>query len=167
MDDTARLALIRAVLGTWTTNYEADDGDRNLADKALCINALDDIANADDPDIEDLERDEWITRDTAARIRTIASIADTVAPAIVGITPGQWRIETGADPAMVGAFATGRLHCVPCTWYAWETAAGHDTIAATFGLSTDLAELLAAAAAHQCPALVTGAYEKAHSTDGH
>lgn len=129
MDDTARLALIRAVLGTWTTNYEADDGDRNLADKALCINALDDIANADDPDIEDLERDEWITRDTAARIRTIASIADTVAPAIVGITPGQWRIETGADP--------------------------------------DLAELLAAAAAHQCPALVTGAYEKAHSTDGH
>jgi hypothetical protein len=68
MDDTTRLVLIRAVLATWTTNYEAEDGDRNLSDKALCIDALDDIANADDPDPEDLKRDGWITPADSARI---------------------------------------------------------------------------------------------------
>jgi hypothetical protein len=68
MDDATRLALIRAVLATFTANYEAEDGNRNLADKSLCIDALDDVANADNPDPDDLERDGWITPADSARL---------------------------------------------------------------------------------------------------
>jgi hypothetical protein len=82
MNDTTRIALIREVLSTFTLNCEDENGDRNLADRSLCIDALDDIANAVNPDLEDLELDGWISPETAARFATgtdapVASRDDT------------------------------------------------------------------------------------------
>jgi hypothetical protein len=70
MNDTTRIVLIREVLSTFTLNCEDEDGDRNLADRSLCIDALDAIVNVVDPDLEALEFDGWISPATTARFAT-------------------------------------------------------------------------------------------------
>jgi hypothetical protein len=77
MNDTTRIALIREVLSTFTLNCEDENGDRNLADRSLCIDALDDIANAVNPDLEDLEADGWISPATTARFTIVCLCGST------------------------------------------------------------------------------------------
>jgi hypothetical protein len=71
VNDTARLALIRAVLATFEANNEADDGDRHLSSPGACIDMVNAIADGPGEEGRALS-DGWITPETAAEIRGLA-----------------------------------------------------------------------------------------------
>jgi len=77
MNDAASITLIRATLATCFANIEDEDGDRNLSDTQACIEAISDIADDESDDAiavtERLQRDDWITPETAAEIRGLAN----------------------------------------------------------------------------------------------
>jgi hypothetical protein len=160
MDAQTRLALIRETMDTFWLHKEGDDGDKNLSDSALCLEFLDNLADKEGvPDTEGLIRDGWITPGKLAEI--------TAAQEARGhVKAGQWQIQTYMADYGGGTPQRGRADCVYCTWYAYEVAAAGDTSAGGEWITTDLAALLDAAAAHHCPVRVTDAYAKAHP-DGH
>jgi hypothetical protein len=161
MDDIARLALIRETINTFWQHSEDPEGDKNLSDQALCLEFLADLVDEGEPDTAGLVRDEYVT---AARLAEITDAEG--ARGHIKIKAGQWRIETYMADYGGGTPQRGRADCVYCTWYAYEIAAAGDTSAGGEWITTDLAALLDAAAAHQCPVRVTDAYAKAHP-DGH
>ena len=77
VNDTARLALIRAVLATFEANSEDDDGDRRLSEPGECIEAV--TAIADETNAAPgwtAVHDGWLTTEAAAAILTAHGYAD-------------------------------------------------------------------------------------------
>jgi hypothetical protein len=69
MDDTTRLALIRAVLATFEANSEDDDGDRRLSEPGECIEIITAMADATNADPAfSAVYDGWLTPAAAVAI---------------------------------------------------------------------------------------------------
>lgn len=65
MTPEQKLAIIEAILNKWRDNTEADDGDPNFADDHYAIEAIDNFLYQPDENMTRLQRDGWITQETA------------------------------------------------------------------------------------------------------